>query len=236
MLALYSSSADVYESDRYADTDKGGKTIPYPHVVVYGTTVPHSLYDGLSHDHIINGFVGRTLIFDVGGYNPKRRRVREIEVPSDIIDTAMAWGGGRDGGGDLDVTARVIPITDEADKIAVDFIDYEHEQTVACGDDTAGALWARTAENAEKLALLYAASRDHRDIIIDADAVQWGYGLSTYMTRRMIRIIEASVSSNAFHANVLRAKARIESSGGEIGRRQLMRCMHMRARTHARMR
>jgi len=230
LLGLYSSSGDVYESDRYADRDAGGKQIHTPHAILYGTTVPRSLYEGLSEESVTDGFLSRTLIFDVDGNNPLRRRVKTSPVPQSIIDRAKWWGDYNPGGGNLNPEAHVAPITAKADAIATEFIEIEHREQETMKDSPLATLWTRTAQNADKLALIYAASRDAESPVIDAEAARWGYGLAEWLTRRMVTIIGDNVADNPFHGVCLKIKRILQRSGGEMGRSKLLRKLKIRSR------
>ena len=228
LLTLYTSSGATYETDRYADADKGGVLINCPHVVIYGTTVPQSLYEGLTEESITDGFLARILIFDVGDNNPRRRIVQERPVDSYFVDMARWWNTFRPDGGNLDHSSITVPLTEDAIRIGEEFIDTEHDRMSDIGENPISTLWSRTAQNADKLALLYAASRDHEQIVVDADAAQWGYSLAETLTRQMILSVKENIASNRFHAEVLRAHRSLQK--GAKDRRKLMMNLRMKSR------
>jgi hypothetical protein len=226
LLSLYTTSGSVFESDRYADAEKGGKQVQNPHAIVYGTTVPRSLYEGLTEESITDGFLSRTLIFDVGNSNPKRRRVRESAIPQPIIDRAKWWGDySPPGSGNMNPEAAEVGFTDEAEIIGADFIDAEHEAQNALGHNPAAILWTRTAQNADKLALLYAVSREPESPIIDRAAAEWGYGLAEWLTRRMVTLMADNVSDNPFHSACLRLLRKLRDGGGRLNHSVLLKRM-----------
>jgi hypothetical protein len=226
LLSLYTTSGSVFESDRYADADKGGKQIRNPHAIVYGTTVPRSLYEGLTEESITDGFLSRTLIFDVGNSNPKRRRVRESAVPQGIIDRAKWWGDyAPPGSGNMNPEALGVAFTGEAEEIASEFIDAEHEAQKELGGNPAAILWTRTAQNADKLALLYAVSRDPEAPVIDRAAAEWGYGLAEWLTRRMVSLVADNVADNPFHSACLRFLRKLRDGGGRLNHAVLLKRM-----------
>jgi hypothetical protein len=231
LLGLYSSSGGVYESDRYADKDAGGKQVKDPHAILYGTTVPRSLYDGLSEESVTDGFLSRTLIFDVDGHNPIRRRVKTAPVPALIIERARWWGDFTPpGSGNMNPEAHVAPISGEADAIAQAFIETEHREQEALKDSPLATLWTRTAQNADKLALIYAASKAPESPVIDSEAARWGYGLAEWLTRRMVSIIGDNVADNPFHAERLKVRRIFNRCGGELSRRDMLRKSKLKAR------
>lgn len=230
LLSLYSNSNTTFESDRYADTERGGQRILEPHAILYGTTVPRSLYDGLTEESLNNGFLGRTLIFDVENHNPVRQLIRPVPIPPHILDIARYWGNLNPGGGNLAPEPIVAPVTDRATKYMSDFTELEHEEQGKLKASEIAVLWTRTAQNGNKLALIYAASRDPERPEIDYEAVRWGYDLATWLTRRMAYIIADNVSDNQFHGLCLKVKRAIRKNEGSMSRRDIMRAMRIPAR------
>jgi hypothetical protein len=230
LLTLYTSSGSLYESDRYADKEKGGVRIVDPHAIVYGTTVPRSLYDGLTEESVTDGFLARTLIFDSGTIHPLRRILPEKPIPRSIIDHAIWWGKFWPGTGNLDPDPIAVPVTPEAQHLATAFILTEAKHIAEMGDSPMATLWTRTAQNADKLALLYACSVDHEHPVIDLPAAQWAYDLAEYLTQRMITLVGDNVASSQFHGEALKLKAMIKRNGGKLDRYKMVKNAHMRSR------
>ena len=230
LLTLYTSSGSLYETDRYADKEKGGQRIQDPHAIIHGTTVPTSLYEGLTEEAVTDGFLARTLIFDVDGVHPQRRILPERDIPGDILDRAKWWGAYNPGGGNLAPEARTIKVSRDAQALALDFVRKEDQEIQSMADSPLATLWTRTAQNADKLALLYAISVDPECPAIDLPAATWGYALAEYLTRRMIRLVGDNVSQNRFHGEVLRVRQILSRAGGKMERWTLVKKSKMRAR------
>lgn len=212
MLSLYSSSKTLFKAAEAANADDGGQEIYKPHAIIYGTTVPGELYNGLTIESVANGFLGRMIIFDIEGNDPVRKRQSWEEPNPQLIADARAWV--EMGGGNIESVApnpimRVVPISSGAQKIMDEFCEKEHRERKQMGDDVRGTLWTRTAENANKLALIYAASkytRNIEEIQIDEEGTQWAYDMCEFLTRRMIASIGDNVAENPFHSDMLRLK------------------------------
>lgn len=222
MLDLYSNSGCLYETSRYADKEKT-TTIQDPHLILYGTTVAESLYDGLSVESVTNGFLARVMIFDSAGAHPRRRILVERSLPESILHTAKWWASFHPGGGNLDVEPIVVPVMLDAFQHMANFIDIETEEQEKIKDSPLSTLWTRTAENADKLALLYACSANPESPIVNLKAVEWAYAVAEYLTRRMISIVGDNISSSQFHGDVLRVQKIIRDCGGRISRTDLIR-------------
>lgn len=234
LLTLYSSSGSRYESDRYADRDKGGKEIHAPHAIVYGTTVPKSLYEGLSEESVTDGFLARTLIFDAGYNQPARRILSERRLPESILDTAKWWRNYEPVPGNLgnekSLDAYEVPVSADALYIAQKFIKFETEQIHALGEKPCATLWTRTAQNADKLALLYAVSvqPDHPEI--NEEAAKWGYSLATYLTQHMVDLISENIAANPFEELAQKIVQIIKRNNGAVRRRELLKRSKVKTR------
>ncbi|MCD7897469.1 MAG: RepB family DNA primase [Planctomycetaceae bacterium] len=239
-LELYSSSGGMYAIPRINEDlkdarkarmrgdrsgDLGRAIIRQPHLILYGTTVPESLYSGLTAESVSDGFLARLLIFDVNGHNPKRRLMNPNPPVPEAILAAVRWWRDYEppGAGNLDVQPYVAPVTDAARKIAHDFIDLEYDQQKALRDSPLAALWGRTGQNADKLALLYAAARRPHAPVVDDAAAAWGYGLAEWLTRSMVDTVKGNVAESPFHAVVLKVKAILASAGGRMDHSRLLK-------------
>lgn len=230
LLTLYSSSGSLYETDRYADREKGGVRIQDPHAIIYGTTVPRSLYEGLTEESVTDGFLARTLIFDVDGNQPLRRIVQETPIPTDIIEQAKWWGAYNPGGGNLNPKPRIIALAKNSQELALAFIQMEAKAIADMKDSPLATLWTRTAQNADKLALLHALSVDPETPEITLVSAQWGYDLAKYLTERMIALIGENVASSQFHGETLKIKKILQKNGGKLTRNELLRKAKIRSR------
>lgn len=214
LMKLFTSSGSIYKGDAYADAKKN-VVIYQPHVCLYGTTVPKSLYEGLTTDSISDGFLSRMLIFETPD-NPQGKRPLKLEVPKRLVETARYWGDLRPGGNLSSETPqpRIVDYTQEAiERLAeLELLATRQQES---GEATA-ALWTRTSEKAAKLALLWACSENHVEPIIGRQAAEWASQASEFLTRKLLEIAEEHVSENQFQANQKRV-ARIISDAGPEG-------------------
>lgn len=224
LMKLFTSSASVYIGDAYADT-KRNKTINQPHACLYGTTVPRSLYEGLTTESMTDGFLSRMLVFESSDPDPESRDPLVADIPKAILDVARFWGDFRPAGNLSDENPRplVVPCTDQAKAV---FVDLERraraERQPAC--ETIATLWTRTTEKARKLALIYACSADHQRPAIGEAAARWAADLSEYLTRKMIFAASQWVSETPFEAKRKRVLRELrQAEGGRLTRTQLCR-------------
>jgi hypothetical protein len=198
LLRLYSSSKSKYITDAVVDQSRV-KTIDQPHCVVYGTTVPKSLFAALTPDSVTDGFMSRLLIFEAANNDPDPAFPTSKPPGEDLIEQVAWWCDYyyAASGGNLaryNPTPRPIIATAEAAEVFRALSEHAREQERQSGD--AGTLWTRAHEKARKLALVHACSL-HRDATeIATESAAWAAELVCHLTERLIWLAETYVSEN----------------------------------------
>jgi hypothetical protein len=221
LLKMFSSSRSVYIGDAYADS-KRNKKIHNPNVCIYGTTVPKSLYEGLTADSITDGFLSRLLVFE-SKTNPRERDVQHLPAPPHIKSVAEYWGS-LDTGGNLssvNATPFTVGYTNDAIAAMGDLRDFAHNERIMTPEPY-GTLWTRCVEKARKLCLLYACSEKHQGPVVELPAVQWAAELSVYLTRSIIHLADTWIAENRQESTSKRVERLIPVDPG-IGLAQLTR-------------
>lgn len=227
LMKLYTSSGSIYLGDAYADT-KRNKAIDQPSACIWGTSVPKSLYEGLTYESVTDGFLSRMLVFEGDAEVPKQRPA-VTSIPQSLVDVAKWWGDYQPGGNlrAEHPEPRVVPIAPEADEI-LEKLDRRADEQAALLGEPMGTLWTRTTEKARKLALIYACSANHESPTINHDAALWGSSASDYLTRRMIYLAHQWVAEGPFDAKRKRV-LRVIRSAGPAGITRTMLCRRTRA-------
>ena len=225
LMKLFTSASSVYIGDAYADT-KRNKTIDQPNACLYGTTVPKSLYEGLTAESVTDGFLSRMLIFETDDHDPMPSPDANpaTPVPRDIVSVARWWGEFNPAGNLAKEHPEPRVVTTSADAARV-FTELEQRargerQSAA---ETVAALWTRTTEKARKLALIHACSANCEVPVIDEAAARWASELSEYLTRRTLHIAEEWVSETPFEAKRKRVLREIGRTEAGLTRTQLNR-------------
>ena len=216
-MKFYTSSHSVYLGDAYADVAKRVE-IHQPNVVLFGTTVPESLYQGLTADSVADGFLSRVLLWEGPTTRPRKRKPKVMGPPAYLVDQVRAWVNWTPGTGNLagmHPKPLVITSTREAGAMLDEF-DEECDKAQDQEESQLGTLWSRAAEKARKLALLHTCSRmvPGEPIQIDAEAAKWACELSKYLTQRLIHLAYQWVADGAFDARRKRVLRAIQESGG----------------------
>lgn len=227
LLRLYTSSNSSFKPTIKGDVfTQGGQyaDIKYPFLSLYGTSTPEQLLNAMTWDVVSDGFLGRVMIFEAEkqapGYIPTLSKMEVPEYPdgpAGIINECM------------DILrkpmkeppqAHCLEETQESYEL---FEDLLIRQTRAQeSDSTYGPLWARCEEQAEKLALLYAFSRD-RHPVCDESAARWGCELSEYLTRRRISMACDWIAVNEFDAKQKEILRYMKERGGTVSKSELAR-------------
>jgi hypothetical protein len=215
-MKLFTSSASVFVGDAYADA-KRNKVLHQPHACVYGTTVPQSLFEGLTTENVTDGFLSRVMIFEAGADRPAKRRPVMTAVPEAIVATAKRWVAFNPGGNlnDENPEPLLVP-TVAAAHAHFDALDDDAERHQTELGEPLGTLWTRATEKAHKLALIYACSRDAENWRVDEAAARWACDVSRYLTRRLVYLASQWVAENPFDAKRKRV-LRLIAAGGPGG-------------------
>jgi hypothetical protein len=205
LLKMYSSANSIYPMRVKAGGEP--RIIDQPGLCIFGTAIPRHYYEALSLKMLTNGFFARMLIMETG----KRGKGQDAvvrDLPESIIKTARWWAEfcpESEPGNLVSVHPEpmVVLQTPEAAELARAFrTRADHEYSIAEDRvDAAGmAIWARANEKVRRLALIYACSDNHTDLVINVDAVRWACGFVEHQTRRMLFMANEHVSENDFDA------------------------------------
>jgi hypothetical protein len=231
LMQLYSSADAVWTGDALADAKKI-KTIVQPHCVVYGTSVPDKFWGSLTLDNVSEGLLGRFIVFESKlGYSlpqaPEKKPLPDsiIEQVRNWISPPREWFGANAGNLATALpTVRQIECSQEAQERL-----QQHAHAIAVkrmGESgIRPSVWSRTAEKAQKLALIHACSRATLQTArIDTIDAEWGVRLANYLTREMISHADGNISSSD-HEKQLKWVSRMIKSAGSDGltRSQLTR-------------
>ena len=218
LMKFYTSSGGVYLGDHYADISNR-VLINQPNVVLYGTTVPESLFHGLTSESIADGFLNRVFIFETPDIHAKKKKPTLFEPPEGLALDCQGWLAWRPSPGNLsDINPRpmVVPATMSAEALFENF-DNHVEERQEKELKPFGALWARTVEKARKLALIYACSTatPGEAFTIDEAAVTWGCRVSEYLTLRLIWLAKTWISDGPFDSRRKRVLRVLRDAGKE---------------------
>ena len=218
LMKLYTSADSMFIPSVRADVKASRKDranydpIPNPFVSLVGTATPEQLLGNLSMDMVSEGFLGRAFLFeeeddDSEPARPTLRR-KPLEISDSVLSEASFQKNSPAQEWDPDATpktnsssgeppqARIVDMTWDGERELQTLLDYQTDQARS----ELGILWSRAEEQAEKLALLYAVSRDPENPLIDEEAARWGCRFSEWFTRKRIRLANEWVAVSDFNA------------------------------------
>jgi hypothetical protein len=232
---LYSSAAGPWSGVEYADQSSQGKPkldIHQPNACLYGTTTPGQFWSAVAGANLHDGLLARMLLF-VSPCSYPDERDPDLAPPSpDLIASvqAIATGAPQEGAGNLGAMMLAstapepltVPETPEAtaarralrqDQLVQ---QRKHEGTYVT------AIAGRLAENAMKLALVRAISRDPAAPVIEAEDVAWGRALAQHCVDTLLREAAQNVGDTDYERKINRALEYIRKHG-PISAREMMR-------------
>lgn len=216
MLKLYSSAGENYLGTEYANQkDKERVDLESPHLCVYSTTTPSTFWDVVGSGAMRDGFMARHLVFQSEDSLPPDRDIEEVFEPSPALVAAfrrIAEGAeGHGHGGNL---AAIMDAQTEMEAYEVPYGPGAKEslklkraalypELKASAGTSRTAILGRLAENAIKLALIRAISRDPARPVIEAGDIAWGWALARHCVDTLIREAGNNIAESAFeqHCN-----------------------------------
>ncbi len=224
ILQIY-SEADEAHSMRVKAGNAPRGCIDQPGLVILGNATPDGFFDSMSVKLLTNGLFSRSIIIDV---NNRGRRCPSRDVstmPKEFIDIARWWSefnpapvnpetGNKPNLNDTNPTLYLVPVDTDGETIMNAFgnlADDEYDAAAKSGDPVRAAVWTRAYENAMRMALVYACSKNHLAPVIDRDATLWASNFETHVVRRMLFLARKGVAENPFHRDCLKMKKALRS-------------------------
>ncbi len=240
---LYTSSAGIYMR-RIKSIVQGAPAtatpIIRPHVALFGTATPQLYYAATGRRLLEGGFVARTLVFEADRRSEGRRGSGR-QIPQRLIDEIKYWleytppGEGDIGQHNnmLSRAASIVPVSDcgsRALEACQVHADSQYSRAEQVNSATAASVWSRVYEQTEKLATIYAISRDYRSPSIDKEAVDWANGIVTWSARRSLALAAEYSADSPFAESCQRFLRLVEQLGGTATRKQVADRLRMKVR------
>lgn len=236
LMVLYSSAGSVYRGTEYADQkERPREDIVNPNACVYGTSVPDNFWGAMSSSEGGDGTMSRLVVINTDGQRPARQRPAMSDPAPSLIQAIQALANHTVGSGNLansapsslDQKSQTVPMTDA---VFSAWEDLDDDMTENMKDSISASIYSRVAENAAKLAMVYAVSVDHHSPVIGPDAFSWGRELALWSANTLMHNIGRNVADNQQEASHKRVLNMIHDAG-TIKRRDLMRrCKFLKKR------
>jgi predicted RNA-binding protein Jag len=222
LLKLYSSSNSVFHGKIYADDSKQVH-VENPNLCIYGTTVPESLYKGLTIENITDGFLSRMLIFESESPDPPKKPRRNLtkRPPVELLEkitktynkkTIHIPEGNIDN--QVNVYPQTVDISDDAVSILEDFDTYVREMRDKMRlENRVDTIYNRTSQIAEQIALIIAGGIDIDYPKITDREMIYAINLTKYLADCMLYITENFIADNDYHHAVKNMLQLIRKSG-----------------------
>lgn len=238
---LYSSASGPWSGVEYADQSTQGKPkldIHQPNACLYGTTTPGQFWSAVAGANLHDGLLARMLLF-VSPCSYPDERDPDLSAPSpDLIAAVQAIAAGPEarglvsgspgnlGGLMLASTAPeplTVPETPEASAARRALRQDQLKQQRKHEGTYVTAIAGRLAENAMKLALVRAISRDPAAPVIQAEDVAWGRALAQHCVDTLLREAAQNVADSDYERKINRALSYIRKHGPISARDMLLK-------------
>jgi hypothetical protein len=231
LMTLYSSAGSVYRGAEYADQkDRPRQDIVNPNACIYGTSTHSQFYASLTSGQGVDGTLSRLLVVSTDMHRPERQRPSSLGQPDpDMLARVKELSEHVPGGGNLggmagpgvDAPAHIVPMSP---KIWEAWEELDDSVTEYMTDDASRSVYSRVAENAAKLALIHAVSKNWHSPSIDAESFAWGRELALWAANLMMGELARHVADNEVERDIKRVLHQIRDAGEDgIKQRDLLR-------------
>jgi hypothetical protein len=222
LMKLYSRAKGVYRGTEYADKKLAPRIdIHQPCVCFHGTTTPSTFWKALEGGAMLDGSLARFLVFVTDVDRPERNRdAGIIAPPAALLDALKAIARGQGDppppGNLPDVHVAPMKATEEATPYTVPMTaaaEALHDGKLAEEDAWArkvagtsqAAIVNRLGENASKLSLICAISRNPAHPQITETEVAWAWALAEHCTRTVLRDAQRFMADSEFEKRLNKA-------------------------------
>jgi hypothetical protein len=192
------------------------KIVRCPSLTLMAMTTPSTLYENLSSRYVKDGFLGRFVIVESHIGRQPAGVIRTMQTPDSVKEWAKTHAEAHDGNLGQD-TYDLPPAP-----VNVPFERSCHEMLRSCDQDMIGlmdeyephgmeAMFGRTKEIAQRLALIVARSKGEDSI--SPDSLQWAIDYATFYALRTVRELRKAMADGPFEAACKAVYAKIESAG-----------------------
>jgi len=221
LMKLYSRAKGIYRGTEYANKKENPRIdIHQPCVSFYGTTTPSTFWGALEGGAMSDGSLARFLVFISDNNRPDRNWDAGIFAPTRaLLDGLMSIASGHGAmppsaaGNLLGTFVAPMLATQEPDLFTVAMTpdaDRLHRINLLSEDDWArqvegtpkAAIVNRLGENAAKLALISAISRQPSRPSIDEHDVSWAWALAQHCARSLLQDADRFIADSDYERRV----------------------------------
>ena len=221
LTKIWSCSNKPYTGKEKADRKTNKQIIiKNPFVTVNGVTVPERFWDSISSMDASDGFLGRYIVLNSPDY-AKTLFPDHVSPPVSLIARLQALYEYYPQGGNLaDVYSpeiEVEPVVLVPDPEARETWEEiaEKYSRIAFEKKQFSSIYNRVAENAMKLAMIFAVSRDMKTPRLSLESITWGAELAIWSAETVVEQIQRCVSDDESEKLSKQIIAIIEDAGPE---------------------
>jgi hypothetical protein len=233
LLELYSLSTDMWMGKQFSDPKRPDpEPLHCPTLTLMSVTTPTTFYDGLNESNLSDGFLNRMTVIHATEM-PERQKAPAIMVaPASLIAAVKAavtdaTPRGFDGAAYRDPSRRPVmgSIPWENEEAEAAWLAIEDWQ-IAEIEERQGheGVVGRAAEQAQKLAVLRALSRDGTRAHVTVEDVNWGYAIVQHSIDCLDKGVTDYMAGSEFEGLCKSIKAALRrASDGSLPRSVLLR-------------
>lgn len=224
---LFSKAGSQYLGTSLGDSKLNPKVVLHqPHVVLFGVTVPSTLWRAFNSGAVSDGSLARFLVFHTPDDYPDLQYPVMRKAPTALLDGLRYLAGTATGDGNLagmravkqsstvTMDAHVVPCDDEAAAMITEISGEELALKRKHRGTAQTAIYARMTEHIIRVAMIHALSDNPETPVIRRVDIKWARALVTHCIRHLISQVTEHISDNETEAGHKRVMAIIRKAGG----------------------
>ena len=201
---------------RKQDAKELDRFVRSPSLTLLTMTTPSTLFDGISSQSVLDGFLGRFIIVEspIGRQVSQMRRM--IQPTDRLIEWAKACATAK--AGNLDVDSHEIPPAPVAVHFSTECAEmimaFDAEMIEAMNANERfglDAMYGRTKEIAMRLALIVAVSRGESEV--SAGSMSWAIDYARFYAHRATNALKRKMADGLFEKTCKQVYERVEAAG-----------------------
>ncbi|WP_337187565.1 bifunctional DNA primase/polymerase [Phenylobacterium sp.] len=228
LMEFYSASNGSYNHGSYGDAKLKPIVLHQPNLCIYGTTTLSSYVPALRKGAIESGDLNRFIVVPSTVEVTVKRHVPPIEYPAPLVEAwkrlELSSEDGLGAANSCSVVGRIrrvewgIGVEDEVYQMRVEQLERIKKE------GPTGALWARYAENAIKVAMIFAIARDTAEPVVTIADLDIGKSIVGRSIRYMEELATEHMAETEHEANGHEMLRFIRSQGtAGVSRSSLLR-------------
>ncbi|MCC3304205.1 bifunctional DNA primase/polymerase [Sneathiella sp. HT1-7] len=219
LMKMFSSSGSRYIGKAYADRDNKTSTrrdIDYPCFSIYGTTTGEMLDKALGSADAQSGYLNRLLVVETDTPIPEQKNPRPLnDVPEEVVNWIEEVAD-KAAKGEPSMPI-IVAKTDTAREAMGAYSRKILSRRRSLAEDWEQALWGRSIEQTEKIAMILAVGVDQEKPQVTVEQVEWAVDFVEWSTSKLILRLRDNVADTMTEGKLKKFLKNVRNAADYVG-------------------